>query len=206
MHKNIMDSSNQNSLTSEQKTGFVLLLVFGILAVGLGALQLRNNIYNPFAIKTSKSASSGVIDDQLRLQSIDTDQDGLSDYEEMTFYETSAYLPDTDSDGVLDKVEIESGEDPLCPRGEYCSVMSDIPFSSTTDPIISPLVEQGSTLEDIVGDVANPEVSDTQKLAKDPEQLRAMLLSTGELTEADLAGIDDATLLQMAEEIISQEQ
>ncbi|MFA6551789.1 MAG: hypothetical protein WCV41_04660, partial [Patescibacteria group bacterium] len=61
--------------------------------------------------------------DVLRTQ--DTDKDGLSDYDELYFYNTSPYLEDTDSDGIADKTEIEKGQDPNCPLGQEC-------FSSET--------------------------------------------------------------------------
>ena len=100
-----MDNQQPNSgLNSTQKTGFVLLLVFGIMAVGLGFLQMRNNIYNPFAISIFQDESNidSLLDEQTRLQMIDTDHDGINDWEELNFYETSPYLPDTDSDGAGD--------------------------------------------------------------------------------------------------------
>ncbi|MFZ2190058.1 MAG: hypothetical protein WAV48_04720, partial [Candidatus Magasanikiibacteriota bacterium] len=109
-----MDYQQSNkSLNNTQKTGFVLLLVFGILAVGLGLLQMRNAIYNPFysqvAMTGEADADNLILDESARLQSIDTDRDGINDWEELNFYETSPYLADTDSDGMEDKVEIDSG-------------------------------------------------------------------------------------------------
>lgn len=63
---------------------------------------------------------------------LDTDGDGLSDYDETSRYGTSPYLEDTDSDGVFDKQEIEKGENPNCPKGKSCTytdtfVETDIP-------------------------------------------------------------------------------
>lgn len=43
----------------------------------------------------------------------DTDNDGLSDYDEIEKYHTDALLSDTDSDGVSDGKEIELGTNPL---------------------------------------------------------------------------------------------
>src|SRR3989338_8866441 len=124
-------------LSKQQKTGFVLLLVFGVLAIGLGLLQMRNTIYSPFVVRADDDASPSVsafFDENTRLQQIDTDQDGLNDYEEMNFYGTSAYLPDTDSDGIEDKTEIEEGTDPLCPESEQCPLQTETPPSPTTTP------------------------------------------------------------------------
>ncbi len=47
------------------------------------------------------------------LLEIDTDQDGLSDLDEMTLYGTDPYVADTDGDGYGDGVEAEGGYDPL---------------------------------------------------------------------------------------------
>ncbi len=44
---------------------------------------------------------------------VDTDKDGISDYDEYLLYETDPKNPDTDSDGVVDGVEISLGYDPV---------------------------------------------------------------------------------------------
>jgi hypothetical protein len=47
-----------------------------------------------------------------QLSSLDTDNDGLSDYDEYLWYETDPHIPDTDQDGVIDGVEVATGFDP----------------------------------------------------------------------------------------------
>jgi len=47
---------------------------------------------------------------------IDSDGDGLSDWEEINIYGTDPYLADTDGDGVSDFLEILYGTDPLVPN------------------------------------------------------------------------------------------
>ena len=50
------------------------------------------------------------------LKNIDTDNDGLSDYDELYVYNTDPYNPDTDGDGLSDYEEIMIfGADPLNP-------------------------------------------------------------------------------------------
>ncbi len=44
---------------------------------------------------------------------IDSDNDGLSDDEEINIHKTDPNNPDTDSDGYSDKQEIDGGYDPL---------------------------------------------------------------------------------------------
>lgn len=45
-------------------------------------------------------------------QDLDDDNDGLTDGEEIVFYDTNPLSSDTDKDFILDKVEIEQGTDP----------------------------------------------------------------------------------------------
>ncbi|MBT4120800.1 MAG: hypothetical protein HOA57_02980 [Candidatus Magasanikbacteria bacterium] len=193
-------------LTREQKTGFVLLLVFAILVVGLGMLQIRNTIYGPFVInltQTNYDEASLFQDETTRLQSIDTDHDGLNDYEELNFYETSPYLPDTDSDGLSDKMEIEQSTDPLCPEGGDCGLFLDVPvMSTTTDAIISPLAE----ISDPVGYLENfsqgISTEDLSESFKDMEKMRELLLKTGMIDETELSNLTNEELGVIIDEIL----
>ncbi len=197
--------------TREQKIGFIFMLVFAILTVGLGALQLRNTIYGPFVIKSKDTnpivALANNTDE--RLKSIDTDQDGLNDYAELNQYETSPYLPDSDSDGTGDKEEIGRGTDPLCPEGKLC-VGADDAGTVPTTTVASPLLN-GVTPEDILKQTqelsgTSSAISsdvDLQALVEDPVQLRAMILSTGRIDQATLDKIDDTTLQAMAKKLLA---
>lgn len=193
------------SFTREQKVGFIFMLVFAILTVGLGGLQLRNTIYGPFVIRAPKDALASVTTDtDTRLKNIDTDHDGLSDYDELNQYETSPYLPDTDSDGISDKVEIDRGTDPLCPEGTKCSSGDALPVAASST-IASPLINEALTPNSILGvtqklSAQDPKQSqaELEQLIADPVQLRAVLLSTGKIDSATLQKIDDATLQKMA--------
>ncbi|OIO18260.1 MAG: hypothetical protein AUJ23_04045 [Candidatus Magasanikbacteria bacterium CG1_02_32_51] len=215
-----MEKDNQEKILSRsQKTGFVLLFVFSLLTVGLSFLQIRNNIYNPFAVKISQAEIDAVeslqYDENTKLQQIDTDQDGLNDYEEMNFYTTSRYLPDTDSDGLGDKQEVDSGSDPLCPDGQAC-VQEEFASPSTSETNISPLLFNVQTPEEILlsNQVQNSQNStgvgisgtqDISSLLNDPSSLREMLAKTGKITLDDLKGIDDATLVEMAKNLFSSQ-
>ncbi len=44
---------------------------------------------------------------------LDTDKDGITDYDEISLYNTDPFSADSDSDGVIDGLEIEGGYDPL---------------------------------------------------------------------------------------------
>lgn len=46
---------------------------------------------------------------------VDSDEDGLTDVEEIGTYMTDPENPDTDGDGYLDGAEVKGGYDPLVP-------------------------------------------------------------------------------------------
>ncbi len=50
--------------------------------------------------------------------SLDSDSDGISNYDEVTLYKTNPYNLDTDGDGFIDGAEIISGHDPLDSKSE----------------------------------------------------------------------------------------
>lgn len=106
------------STASKEKIGVAIFGVFTLLFLFLGVGQMKKNI-NPWQ-RPRTAQDKSIQDIQKDLVRIDTDADGLSDIVEQTLYETSAFIPDTDSDGILDGVEIERGENPLCPFGQNC--------------------------------------------------------------------------------------
>lgn len=212
------DIKNKKSLTTEQKTGFVLLLVFAFLVIGLGFLQIRNTVYNPFAINVDLEdyeISSLFQNEEERLKNIDTDQDGLYDYDEISIYETSAYLADTDSDGISDREEIEMGSDPLCPEGEDC-VLSEKDYLSTTTPnFYSPLLDDfdfasSPTTSEISGAVANNfdlnSIFPTDGGSMDVVSLRQMVLDNNILTKDELDKIPDDELTSLVFEFLSEQE
>jgi hypothetical protein len=214
MNKSDMQS---NRLSSTQKTGFVLLLVFGILTIGLGLLQMRNTIYGPFVLRPATNRSQTVfLDETTRLQQTDTDRDGISDFEEIEFYQTSPYLPDTDSDGITDAEEIANGTNPLCPQGSDCDVVVESPKDNT---LSTPLAEKNDPfgLLDSVGAAFDPAGLTTPSAAglppqfdlnailSNPDQLRELLRSTGRIPEDQLESFDDDTLIQLADEVRKQQ-
>ncbi len=204
----------------EQKTGFVFMLVFAVMTIGLGGLQLRNTVYGPFITKPSKTPSLSRLAsaDEARLKSIDTDHDGLSDWEELNQYTTSPYLADTDSDKISDKTEIDKGTDPLCPEGDKCATSADIGTTSTSSlasVLLNKTTDSLSILSGAVDNAANlstvartdqltqsPENNiDIENIISDPVKLRALILKTGKIDSATLEKIDDKTLQKMAQNL-----
>lgn len=202
------------TLRKEQKAGFALLLLFGVLAVGLGVLQMRNTIYGPFAYKAPAQAAyttDDLLDEEMvRLQSVDTDHDGLNDYEELYFYQTSPYIPDTDSDGISDKDELDSGGDPNCPKGQNCSDTTEYADGNTSSTVtefgVTPSV---ASPVDILGqvntDISQGKETDLSQVVGDVDTIRHMLLQTGKLSKEQLDALDDQTILNLVVQILAEE-
>lgn len=208
-----MSDQHPHAFTREQKTGFALLFVFGILTIGLGFLQMRNTIYSPYVVRLEPAEQDDIRsilnDDEVRLQSIDTDQDGINNYEELYFYNTSPYLKDTDSDGVNDKEEIDAGENPICPIGDVCEgadaagerdlggLLGD-PGEAPVEPTNNPLY--GNTVN------ANPQTQgELDAILNDADAIRQMLLQSGQLSETQLRNISDKELLALVADIVDEQ-
>lgn len=55
-----------------------------------------------------------------KLKERDTDYDGISDYDEIYYYQTNPYEWDTDDDGISDRKEIALGKNPLERENKSC--------------------------------------------------------------------------------------
>ncbi len=135
-------------------------------------------------------------DDALKAQ--DTDKDGLSDYDELNIYNTSPFLEDSDSDGVLDKIEIERGQDPNCPIGKDC----------TSSVLTSPAITVTSSLEANTaasGLVNQPTATSSDLIGisslfpSDASSLRQILLESG-MDQSMLDQFSDEDLLKAYQE------
>lgn len=137
------NSMKQWTPKQKQQLTITLFGVVGLLIILLAFLQMRNNLYAPFnkqkAGTVPVNAATGLDADALRLKSQDTDQDGLSDYDELNVYRTSAYLKDSDGDGLDDKTEITGNTDPNCPKGKNCGVSLE-PGTRNLEPEKSPAI------------------------------------------------------------------
>lgn len=214
-----MDENQYNGhpLTKERKVGFLFLLLFAILTVSLGALQLRNTIYGPFVVRQADNELDTNIvlaDEATRLQQIDTDRDGLNDYEELYFYETSPYIEDTDSDGLLDKAELDAGGDPLCPEGQDCSGEDVTAQTETTQ--VGTEIANVATPSEVLGGAGIPGANvpsvtgtaptfDLDALTSNPALLRQTLLSTGQISQEDLDQISDEDLMKTVQTILQSQ-
>jgi hypothetical protein len=194
-------------LSHEQKVGFVLLLVFAVSALGLGVLQLRNTMYSPFQLGSGVPAEvSNEVNGVETLAYRDTDNDGLSDFEELYVYGTSPYLADTDSDGIADKQEIVQNENPLCPHGKYCStqVASAYATASASGTFSYAQLSGGFASDhDFTADARNAQMNFLNQLKDDPTAVRNLLQRQGTSAD-DLNSLSDADIKAMVAKAIEE--
>ena len=142
------------------------------------------------------------------LKTKDTDSDGLSDYDELNVYGTSPYLKDSDGDSYSDKIEIDSNNDPNCPKGTECR--TGLPAGAGEPAQAGQTVPAGSSpqFNELTPPAQGGETSapppDLSKMT--PQELRTLLLATGQVTEDQLKLIDDATLMQMYQETLKEQE
>jgi hypothetical protein len=181
--RNNVEANYSQGITINQKQHRVFwpFLILSIIIIWLGVRFLYSNITDPLAnnvpdwiLEQIDDTSEDSIED---LKNKDTDQDGLNNYQEIYQYHTSMFLPDTDSDGFNDYEEVTSGNDPLCPVGQNCSLLR----------FITPTTKISDIIQDVVVD---PDLTVQQAAAN---EFRQFLLENGmtqeevdELTDEDL--------------------
>lgn len=170
--------------SAKEKVTVAFVLITGFFAVILGVTQFSRSLKKPFTDLMLMASDSGVQNEALAIlaqQQTDTDKDGLSDYDELNVYSTSPYLDDSDSDGVLDKEEIDGGHDPNCPGSDDC-FRTDVTLSN-----------------------ANSNQTDQNLLLSansDPKVLRELLIKNG-FPKDKLDTISDADLLTTYQQALS---
>jgi hypothetical protein len=185
-------AETKNNLDNKQKLALVGLTIFGIFLVILWVVKLNSEIKAPLAYNSAakNSASTTTAADQAsedKLKSQDTDNDGLSDWEEINVYRTSPYLPDSDSDGIPDGTEVKNGTDPNCPQGQTCNVPATTAQTSTASGNSSSAGGNIASSSDVNSQLLSGQI--------DTASLRQLLINSG-VSKTDLDQISDADLLQ----------
>lgn len=125
-----------------------------------GLESFMNKIYKDEGflayLERKKEDEAYYVNDKL----VDTDGDGLSDFDEENIFFTSKYLTDSDGDGLSDFSEIEKGLDPNCPTGSSCDVYNteiseselDYSVAQIRELLSSVVSEEYSTIFDSLTD------------------------------------------------------
>lgn len=188
-------------LFKTQKLTVSLFSILVLAVMSLGFWQIKINVLNPF-----KPPVGGFEEVDLNTvlaldPDVDTDGDGLSDYDEINIYGTSPYLEDTDSDGISDYDEIMRGSDPLCPEGKNCLGGGDYYSDTNLIPTSTEMMPGGSIgLDD--EDISNFEQAMFDSISA--LELRGLLIESGADVEI-LDQISDEDLLASYQEVLNNQ-
>jgi len=150
-------------------------LLFAIFILVFGYFSVKNKIEGPFRV--AKQNSEVTEADVRRILAVkDTDQDGLTDEQEIFTYYTSIYLADSDSDGYNDKEEVDAGSDPINAES-------------------TPLNKNVATKQGIIIPQQNNELN--------IEEIRALLVKMG-VPQTTIDQVDDETLRKIYQETIQE--
>ncbi len=212
----MMSPKKKKALTKEEKAVLFLLFVVSILGVSFGFKSFPATLSRPFEVQLAsytgvdfKTLSQQEEEEIARQKAADTDNDGLTDYDELYVYKTSPYLSDSDSDGFDDKTEIFSSNNPNCPEGKDCAGTSEgLETASSADTgnennnILSNVFNLNSGS---LGGVTFDSTQDIQDfLAKmSPEEIRSMLISQG-VSKDVVDQMTDEQIKQLLSETIKE--
>lgn len=176
---------------AEKRRMIIFLSLVTVSSLTFGFLYIKYQLSNPF-VELVESRTLSYKEEQLKkivaLRTQDSDKDGLVDYDELYQYNTSPYLADSDSDGFSDKEEIETGNNPNCLAGHICE-QERIDINTNRA-----LTLEGEGAQELL-------TQGTGEMT--PDQVREILKNTG-ASETMLAEIDDATLMSMFSETVSE--
>lgn len=200
--------STLNKMPKPQKIAVVVLTILAVLIVIFWIWQFRSQVNRPFNYNGNDSPTGATADYTVALKEQDTDQDGLSDYDEIYVYKSSPYLEDTDSDGLTDKQEVDLGKNPNCPEGKDCYASPETASSSAA--IIgneTPAAEQPSITLPSDLDSAGISATTLQNALNgqiDAATLRQLLIAGGAAKE-DLDQVSDVDLLKSYQETLNSQ-
>ncbi len=165
-----------NALASSQFLPFLIVL---LLFIGRPVFAQINSAA-PAATSTSAFLAMPPSDDQLK--TMDSDRDGLSDYDEIYIYHTDPYNPDTDGDGYTDGDEVKNGFDPNKAGGDPFG--SAHPSTVVQGDLEQSRTGQGRPEQGRGGDKLQKEIdidlkTQTLTYSLGPYQLAKILVSTG---------------------------
>lgn len=177
---------DRDILQSEQMHRMLLVRVFvvcAIVAVALVGAQFYFGVFKNPSLQLARAIPED--DPNAILKAKDTDRDGISDYDEANLYGTSPYLSDSDSDGIDDHTELTTGQDPNCPKGKSCAMVTELKdrVTATDIGVAEPGVMPSTTLDAL-----------EQLTNMTPSQVRELLKQNG-VTDSVLKKLSDEDVM-----------
>lgn len=208
-----MENNNNQKMDKNHKRALLILSIFSVAIITIWFVNFFHILNKPFNYEDSSNNnvnnSTSIVnkdDSNSNLKLIDTDGDGLSDWDELFTYGTSPYLEDTDSDELSDYEEIMVYKtDPNCLEGQVCSGtlnQSDSQVVNNTAEVldnyyqeVSSTSENTITTEDVSAYLNSGSV--------DVSYLRQLLLEEG-FSQADLDKISDEDLISAYKDVVDK--
>jgi len=213
---NFLDNNNDNydfeKRQKNRQAAVIVMSLVSLVVIVFGLWQIRTAVFSPFVLDEAKLAkvadNEKALKDLPDLSAIDTDGDGISDYDELYVYGTSPYLEDTDGDGISDYDEIfVYNTDPLCPEGKICSTQDSFAVEIKTDSLLPPLnssLTETNLSEDNLSGFSEGDLLKTLAEGMDASTLRGMLLNGG-VAKDILDQISDEELLLNYQEALNKQ-
>ncbi len=196
-NQDLNDYKQANHQNNKEKINSIIILMVGFFAVIFGVFSFWFTVSNPFAsiINESQKINQELMaKEQARMESLkalDTDGDGLTDYEELYVYGTSPYLKDTDGDGISDYDEIfVYGTDPNCPTGSVCSGIPNVLPDPSGSGIMG--ISDNNPLNTVIS-VPSLQTK-PQGLSITPDYIRSVMRQNG-ATEEELSELTDEVII-----------
>jgi hypothetical protein len=190
-----------NNLSRKQKLALIGLAFFGVFILSFSVFNLKQDIKKPLASKKTDGArqSAAPADESEKQKTLDSDTDGLFDWDELNVYGSSPYLEDSDSDGIYDRAELENGTNPNdCQSGGVCPAQVSAPIAEIEKPLPDADLDASA--------VATIDSSDPNVLLlsgqSDAASLRKALIGAG-VDEKQLSQISDENLLKTYKDAIA---
>ena len=187
-----------SELDTRRKIAVIFLAFFSIVLFFVWGITMKNRINSPLNPEISTEIPAEIFQEGDVINR-DRDGDGLTDWEEENLYNTSPYLDDTDSDGILDGQEVESGSDPNCSEGDIC-VGDILQEREANDIEINNFINENINLETKEG-IGEEDFTKVLEGGSDVATLRKMLMEAG-MDEEILNTISDEDLLSSYQEIL----
>ncbi|MDP2944690.1 MAG: thrombospondin type 3 repeat-containing protein [bacterium] len=194
---------NFKGLLKPQKNTVIILAASAVFIIVFWVWQMSARINRPFNYQTATVTDLSDADYINFLKNTDTDQDGLSDYDEIYVYKTSPYLEDTDSDGLSDKKEVDNGTDPNCPQGKDCNVAIDTSAAAAINAS-STLIGTSSLTNLSSTGADETALQNALNGQSDAAALRQLLIESGASAE-ELSQISDADLMRSYQETLQSQ-
>lgn len=212
----VIQGEKPRTLDRSQKLMAGFLAFFAVFILVLWSIQFRNTISGVNDQTGDETASETTTEENMDeiLKTKDTDGDGITDYDEMNVYKTSAYMEDSDSDGFNDKNEIDSENDPNCPVGRDCygsavyNESANIDSSQSNSSLNSLLEQTGynpamATSSQTGGQSGLAGIADILGKDVDAATLRQYLIQYG-MKKDILDQVSDEDLLKSYQEVLDQ--